>query len=154
MNIIKVVKSAFVSFTILSLILLLYSVYVYFGVAWALKEIDVSVQNFDVTFLNERNASVTIVFIVRNPSEFTFKAISFHQKIYLNGSYIGDKWLSEEHMISPFSNTSVIMPSAKISMLENSTEVSWNWSISLFINLDTPLPKNVPLRFPDLSVIT
>lgn len=150
MNIITAIKSAFLSFTILSLILLLYSVYVYFGVARALQEIDVSVQNFNATFLNGRDVSVTTVLIIRNPSEFAFKAISFHQKIYLNGKCIGDKWLSEEHIISPFSNTSIIMPKTEISALENSTER--NWGVSFFINLDTPLPDNIGLRFPDLSV--
>jgi len=128
-------------------------VYVYFGVAWALQEIDVSVQNFDITFLNEQNASITTVFIIRNPSEFAFKAKAFYLEIYLNESLVADMWLSEEY-INPFSNTNVIMGSTKISMPENSTEVSWNWRMSLFINLITPLPKNVPLYFRDLSVET
>ena len=152
LSVITAIKSAFILFTILSLFLLLYSVYVYFGVAWALQEIDVSVQNFNVTFLDGKNASVTTVLIVQNPSEFTFKARAFHQEIYLNGKCIGDKWLSEEHIISPFSNTSIIMPRTKISALENSTE--GNWGVSIFINLDTPLPKNAPLRFSDLSITT
>lgn len=154
LNIVTVIKSTFIAFTILSLIPLFYSVYVYFGVAQALQEIDVSVQNFDVTFLGGLNASVTTVLIVSNPSEFTFNAVSFHQKIYLNGERIGENWLSREHIIGPFSNTSVIMPRTKIFVLQNSTEVSWNWSVSVFINLDTPLPANAPLRFPDLSVTT
>ena len=149
LNIGKVIKFAFITFTAVLIIVLSYTVIVYLGVADAVRKIDVSVQDLDVTFLDS-NASVMTTLSIRNPSRFAFEAKSLFQKLYLNGKFVEGKWL-RDIIIPPFSNTPVTMAFNDVPLPGNTTEPAQNWLVSMFINLETPLPENVSLHFDDLN---
>lgn len=148
----KIGMLSFVTLTLVLTILLSYNMYLSFGVAHALNQIELSVQQIILT-----NSTMTYLnFTIQNPSEFAFKAVLMQEAFFLKqikvGERQGKKGLSLT--IDPFSTTNLTTQGDDFKYyvdyehLESlGGQQKENWIVSVDITLKTPLPKRQQLHF-------
>lgn len=132
---------AFMALTLAFTTGLSYSLYAYFGVYAAVRDIHFSIQNFNLTFF-DGNASVQVNLTLHNPSAFSFGALFLRQILYLDGARVGKAmlvWTGSPNRqplpMPPFSNTLLTLTTTNSTPLP--PEPTWNWRITIFMRLST-----------------
>lgn len=148
MSPIKVYLAAFATVSLVVSILLSYSLYVYFGVAEAMRMVGASVEDVSVTA--DGSDVIETVVTIENPSEFTLGIIFFEQKLRLNEHEIGTKWLSvsEDYplVVAQFSSVNVTLTyNAEVSPTPTN-----EWIVTVLMVVSNPLPSPIRLYFNNL----
>lgn len=145
----KALWVAFVSFTFVAILLFSYTMYLWIGVAGALREVDLTIEEIVFDYLSNNNASIKPVLSIHNPSSFTFHVSYLAIKeVRLNGHSVGLPG-SKEHtgvfryyppdnllLLEPLSNTTVefdIKPENDVSCWLNDDGLQWSLSIRMHI---------------------
>lgn len=138
----------FATFTVVLVLMLSYTVYVYFGVCKATRMI-VCDMNFTVS---ENDTSIKTTLTIRNPSEFNFLVVYVNEKFYLGGKVVGehDGYWTRSHgnslELHSFSSLDVIVNAKNVPI---SKEQMRNLYVFISIGIETPLPERAILRFTE-----
>lgn len=138
----------FATFTVVLVLMLSYTVYVYFGVCKATRMI-VCDMNFTVS---EDDVSIKTTLTVRNPSEFDFLVVYVNEKFYLGGKVVGehDGYWTRSHgnslELHSFSSLNITVTAGNVPI---SKEQIKNLYVFISIAIETPLPKRSTLRFTE-----
>lgn len=137
----KCLVVVFVALTLALSVGFSYSLYAYFGVYKAVRDIHFSIQGFNFTFVGG-NASIQVNLTMHNPSSFSFGALFLRQTLYLDGRRVGEEmliWTGQNVRktlpIPPFSNTHLTITTTNSTSLP--PEPAWDWRIKIFMQLET-----------------
>jgi len=155
MNIQKIAKVILIGLTLTTAAVLSYTIYLFLGVNWAIRAIDVSICEVSVQQLNTTDstvhANVTTVLTVRNPSRFCFAVSFVRETLFFDGKLIGGaegrcRSFITPLPIEPFSDKNVTLLFSEV-VLPAEPSADSSWQASVFIKLVTPLPDVVRLHF-------
>lgn len=93
-----------------------YSAYYYFGVYRAVRILDVTLESFDIEFLNATYGQMKVKVTLSNPSEYSFLIGQVTDTIYLNSEYFHSGTWPHPARIESQSSVDI---SHTIPMLEN-----------------------------------
>ena len=157
----RLILITFTSVTLISVLSLSYTFYMYVGTYTALRMINVSIQDMGFTIIDSTHATVYNNLSVYNPSKFTFVLSCVHQEIYVNGQFMGEGWrtmYTNVIQLTPLSNVSILMlagikddpqvdPDRIVSILNETTEKSWHLITGIYV--DAPIIGNVWVKFDE-----
>jgi hypothetical protein len=126
-----------------------YSAYYYFGVYRAVRILDVTLESFDIEFVNATYGQMKIEIMLSNPSEFSFLIGQVTDVIYLNSGYFHTgTWPHPQSIESQSSvNMSHTIPIFE-SMVQSMTGMSsLEWLIELTLRFNGPMAGNFEREF-------
>lgn len=85
----KLIALIFTIATILSTVVIAYSVTNYVGVSLAVRSMSASVAIFQAELIDEGHVTVTTVVVVNNTSEYQFSIRALEQQVFVNQTYAG-----------------------------------------------------------------
>lgn len=149
----KVLMVGFLTVTMVLTGMLFYNLYVSFGVAKALANLDVFIQSINIT-RTDGYTSVSTLLVIQNPSEFAFWVTSLREKLLINGVFVLNSYgnpaygiINPNCRVEPFSNKTLFAHVKDVSLSE--PEPTKNWLVDIYIGLETPAPLSnvVHIRF-------
>lgn len=135
--------------TLISVSVLSYTIYVYFGVSKAMRVITYNA-NFTVSEGNTSNTSIKTILTIQNPSQFDFFVTFINQKFYLDSTVTGDYngyWVDTHGgslRLNASSSLSVVLDAVNMSIGEEQVA---NLYAVFSMGLISPLPGTLSLRF-------
>jgi hypothetical protein len=143
-NLRKIIAVTFVAVTVIFAILNTYTSYTYFTVYKALKNFSITIQEFNLEFLDSSARTVTIV-NVHNPSECKFEAMWIVERLTLQGEFIliESLYMYEKHLqVHPMSSVNVTIQAE----INNDEKTEWikewhdeEWLIEIRVLMNGPL---------------
>lgn len=118
-----------------------YSAYYYFGVYRAVRVLDVTLESFDIEFLNATYGQMIVKVRLSNPSEYSFLVGQVTDVIYLNSEHFHTGMWPHPARIEPQSsvNMSHTIPVFE-DMVQSITGVSrLEWFIELTLHFNGPM---------------
>lgn len=138
---------AFVTFTLISVFMLSYTVYVYFGVCKAMRQIACDV-NFTVSQGYMANMSIKTVLTVQNPSQLDLSITYVNEKFYLDSKLVGNP---NGYWVTSYENPLALKASSNLDIVLNAPDIPVDEEqiVNLYaifsIGINTPLPERVSL---------
>jgi hypothetical protein len=135
----KATMIVFVSVTLVSSILILYTVPIYFKVFKGLRSFNIALPVLEAKVANSSNVSVVTSFEVQNPSELTYELLQAVETLTLEGKYILAKTLSFRQFVQLNPNSTVtlsinaLVPVDKVSYVEARLSSPWLVYIRIFV---------------------
>ena len=152
----KIIMASFILTTVVLTSMLPYTVYLYYGIYRATREIDVRIQKLDVKTLNVSYMVIETELLFENPSEYAFQVLTIQERFWLNEKYLMTMYVQStgpSNKIRPMSNTTIIsqrqVPSHLTQYVTGQTEK--NWVAEMSIMMECPLIGELTLEFHYLS---